>query len=100
MGVAGQQQVITVGGEPVEHPGLGRVQHAEPQVGRGVGGPGDLVVAVPLDVRVVDAGHLDVQVGGLYPAAAVVDVQPAAGGHARAELCPGQVGDVPFVVVL
>ena len=59
VGVPAQQQVVAVGGEPVEHPGLGGVRQPDPDVGGRVGRPGDLVVAVPLEVRVVDAGEGD-----------------------------------------
>ena len=72
---------------------------AEPQVGGRVGRAGDLLVAVALDVRVVHAGDLDVEVADLDPAAVVVGVHPARGLHARAEFGPGQVGDVPAVIV-
>ena len=61
VGVPGEQQVVAVGGEPVEHRRLRRVQHAEAQVGGGVGRPGHQVVAVPVGVRVVHAGQGDVE---------------------------------------
>ena len=53
---------VAVRGEPVHDPRLRRVHDTEPQVGCGVSGPGDVVVPVPLDVRVVYPAHLDVQV--------------------------------------
>ena len=59
--VPGQQQVVPVGREQVHHRLPGRVQDAEPQVGRRVGGPRDQVVAVPVGVRVVHPGQRDVE---------------------------------------
>ena len=41
VGVAGEDRVVPVGGELVEHPEVRRVRDAEPQVGVGVGRPGD-----------------------------------------------------------
>src|SRR5882724_6113455 len=69
VGVAGQQQLEAVGGELVQHGGLGRVQDAQVQVGRRVGRAGDAVVTVAVDVGVVHAGDLDVQVASLDPVA-------------------------------
>ena len=65
----GEQQVIAVSGKPVQYCGLWRVQHAKPQVRARIGGSGDLVVAVTVDMRVVYAPYLDVEVPGLDPAA-------------------------------
>ena len=54
---------------------------------------------VPVDVRVVHPADLDVEAAGLDPAAGVVRVHPAGRGHARAEFGPGQVGNVPAVLL-
>ncbi len=45
------------------------------------------------------AAHLDVEAAGLDPAAGVVRVHPAGRGHARPEFGPGQVGDMPAVLL-
>ena len=56
VGVAGHHQLVAVGGEAVQHPRLGRVRQ-RPASGSaaGLGGARDGVVAVALEVRVVDA---------------------------------------------
>src|SRR5260370_17823888 len=77
VGMASQQQVITVVAEPVHDRGLGGVQQPEPQVGRWIGGPGDLVVPVAADMRVVPPGDLDGHATGLEPPAPGVPVPPA-----------------------
>ena len=51
MGVPGEEQVVAVVGEPVEHAGLRGMQHTEPQVCAWIGPASDLVIAVAADVR-------------------------------------------------
>ena len=61
MRVAGEHEVVAVGGERVEHARLGGVGEAEAQVGGAGRAAGDAVVAVAADVRVVDAGRATVR---------------------------------------
>src|SRR4051794_26939775 len=72
---------------------------ADVQVGAGIDGAGHSVVAVAVDVGVVDAAELDVQGAGLEPAGAVVEVEPTGGGQGGGELFVGEVGDAAVVVV-
>ena len=90
MGVAGHHQLVAVGGEAVQHPRFGRMSQAEPQVRRRACRARDRVVAVPIDVRVVDARGGDVQTGHLELAAGVGEVEPAALGERRPQILPGQ----------
>ena len=62
MRVPGEQQIVAVGHELVDDPWFRRVQDGEPKVGASVSGPGDLIVTIAVDVRVVYAGHLDIEV--------------------------------------
>ena len=82
VGVAGEDRVVPVGGELVQHPEVRRVRDAEPQVGVRVGRPGDLVEPVVAQVRVVDAGEGDPQPAHLERAAGVGEVEPARRGRA------------------
>src|SRR5262249_42024798 len=98
VGVAGEQQVVAVGGEPGHYPRLGRVHDAEPQVSGGIGGPSNVVVPVPADVRVVHTAHLDVQIPGLDPAALIVHFQPAGRRHCLTQLGTRQIRRAPVAV--
>ena len=57
VGVAGEDRVVPVGGELVEHPQVRRVRDARAGRRRRVGRPGDVVEPVVAQVRVVDAGE-------------------------------------------
>ena len=77
--VSGDDRVVPVGGELVEHPQVRRVRDREPQVGAGVGRTGDLVEPVVAQVRVVHPGERDRGVSHLERPARVGQVEPAAG---------------------
>ena len=98
MGMPGHDQLITIGGEPVEHPGVGRMRDTQAQVRPRVGRPGDGVVAIPAQVRVVDAGGRDGQSGHLEFAPGVGQVQPAALVERRPQVLPGQRLTVDAVI--
>lgn len=70
--VAGEHQVVAVVGEPVENSRFGRVRQAELELGDGIGCSGDGVVAIALQVRIVDAGGCDANTGHFEFAAHVV----------------------------
>jgi hypothetical protein len=76
--VAGEQEVVAVIGEPVEHQWFGRVQYCEPEVGGRIRRAGDLLIAIARNVRVMYAADLDVMLADLDAAASVVaSIQPA-----------------------
>ena len=60
--MAGQQEVIAIGGELIEHPPrLGRMQDSDAKIGGWVRSAGHLCVAIKLAVRVVHPGEHDVE---------------------------------------
>ena len=55
MGMPGQQEVVAIGGELVEHPWLRRMQDSDAKIRGWVRGAGHLCVAIKLAVRVIHA---------------------------------------------
>jgi hypothetical protein len=65
--MSGQDELVAVGGESIQHPGAGGMGDGKAEVCRAVGRSGDGVVAVAAEVRVVDAGG-DIRTFGDLPA--------------------------------
>ena len=83
VGVAGEDGVVPVGGELVQHPEVRRVRDAEPHVGVAVGRPGHGREVVVPEVRVVDAGEGEVVLADGERSALVGEVEPAARRRSR-----------------
>src|ERR1700733_499930 len=72
MRVTGEEQLVTVGDEPVEHSWFWRMHDPDAEAGGGVRGACHAVVPVAVDVRVVHAGQRDVQAAGSEPGPLVI----------------------------
>ena len=92
VGVAREHEVVAVGGERVEHPGLGGVGEPQAQVVRLVGRARDAVVVVAADVRVVDAADRDADAVDGQRVPGVRDVEPAVLEERGAQVAPRQLG--------
>ena len=92
VGVTGEDGVVPVGGELVEHPEVRRVRDASRTSAVGVGRAGDLVEPVVAQVRVVDAGEREGQVADLDRVPAVGQVEPPGGVEGVPEVGQGSCG--------
>ena len=91
VGVAREHEVVAVGGERVEHPGLGGVGEPQAQVVRLVGRARDAVVVVAADVRVVDAADGDAEPVDGQRVPGVGGVEPAVLEERGAQVAPRQL---------
>ncbi|SKV65412.1 Uncharacterised protein [Mycobacteroides abscessus subsp. massiliense] len=100
MGVTGHHQLVAVLGEAVEHPRLGRMGQPQPQCGQRIRHSGDGVVAVPVQMRIIDSGGRDPHPADLQLVPSVGHIVPAALGKRRAQILPRQRFPVLALIAL
>jgi len=98
VGVTGEHEIGAVADKAVQHPAVRGMHNTDRQVGVGIEGTGDLVVAIATDVRIIDSAKLKGSSVGLDDGRGVRQVLPTHVGEAVDEVLPRQHRSVRFAL--